>query len=172
MQQKCLMAAAGYPQWLVAQGKARRICEPLADQKITIAGQEMDRNTRVGHPAQVRGDRCRERIGQLIVTYPVLEQVAEDAQAADAVCDAIIDKRGEPLRDDRVLRMQVQIGDQSGRRGKRQHVSLSGNGQSFSARSMTTSSTGTFWWKPLLPVRTSLMRSMTSRPSTTCPNTQ
>ncbi len=39
------------------------------------------------------------------------------------------------------------------------------------AFSITTSSSGTSWWKPELPVRTPLIWSTTSVPSTTLPNT-
>ena len=43
--------------------------------------------------------------------------------------------------------------------------------QTTTAFSITTSSTGTSWWKPFEPVFTFLILSTTSMPSTTLPNT-
>ena len=143
----------------------------FADQKVAVAGDEVDRRTLIGQLTQQFADLRIERVGQIVVTDPVLEQVAEDEQRLDSRGSGIGEKGPEARGQIGALRPQVQVGYETGSSGDGQHGAAL-IVQTISARSMMTSSVGTFWWKPLLPVFTDLILSTTSWPSTTRPKTQ
>ena len=122
------------------------------EEDVAVAGHDADGHAGGGDVAQCRGDVRRQRFAQLVVADPGVEEVAED-----------VDRRGAARRDRaerverrdqrRPRRRQVQVGDE-----QRGLLSESRSGRA-SARSpsplprprITTSSFGTFWWKPLLP---------------------
>ena len=131
--------------------------EGVAKQEVAVTVHDGDLQPGVGGRAQ-RGDDLRVvRVIAVVVADPGLEEVAEDVEGlgfARAAREEAEEQRSRPGRPGR----QVEVGDEED--------------QTISAFSMITSSTGTSWWKPLLPVRTARILSTTSRPSTTSPNTQ
>ncbi len=88
----------------------------------------------------------------------MLEQVAEDVEVVRPGRFGF--EEALELRDDRRARLvEVQVGDEERA------------AQARSAFSITTGCLGTFWWPPVSEVGTLRMRSTTSCPSTTLPNT-
>ncbi len=142
------------------QHRAGNFGEPLAEKEVAIAGDHADRHAGVGDAAQSDRDAFGERLAQLVVADPGVEQVAEDVDArgvagrAGAECIERVDQR-------RPRRRQVEIREEQ-----------RGLYRTSSARLITTSSLGTFWWKPLFAVATPLILSTTSWPAVTRPNTQ
>ena len=164
---------------------AGRLREALAQQEIAIAVSDEQRNAGVGNAAQRCHDGRDERIGHLIVADPPVEQVAQDIDRGGSARGA--GRKGiEGSERGRTLRRQVQIGQEERRRHSgngvtgwgqvsapiRCRLRLTRQPATSSAFRITTSSFGTFWWNPLLPVGTARILSTTSWPATTLPNTQ
>ena len=164
-------------------------CRSVSE-KVAVAGHEEDRGAGVGELTDRRGDAGVEGGLEVVVAGPVFEQVAEDEEAGRLARRAL--EEGEEGCDVGGLVLgQVEVGNEQcrkrraggfrhrgggparpGRGGSRLRRVARGHDQTTSARSMTTSSLGTSWWKPLEPVLTLRIASTTSMPSVTLPNTQ
>ncbi len=116
----------------------------FTEQEIAIAGDEVNWRTPIRQIAQESAHLGIEGIGQIVIADPVFEQVAEDEQRSDTAGRGIRQKGGETLGEVRPFLAQVQIGNEAGSSGYVQHGTALAL-QIFSARSMTTSSLGTFW---------------------------
>jgi hypothetical protein len=136
--------------------------EAGADQEVAVAGDPVDRHAGIADGAQRRHDLGMIRIGDVVITGPVLEQVAEQIQLL-RVPRMLLQEVEERLAGGRMRRLQMQIGDEQRADSIYQAAS--------SMLSMTTSSTGTSANMPARVVLTFLMASTTSVPSTTLPNT-
>lgn len=128
-----------------------------ADEEVAVAVQQINADAVPGEPRQRLRNFVMQRLFQVVVADPGIKQVAEDVQRFRLGC-GIAQKTQKYCRDVRATRTKVQVGKEQD--------------QSASAFSMITSSTGTSWCPPWLPVFTLRIRSITSWPSTTLPNTQ
>ncbi|OIQ84469.1 hypothetical protein GALL_337250 [mine drainage metagenome] len=158
---------AGVGQALRAAG----VGQGVAEQEIAVAALQRQRAAAVDVAAQRVDDAaCTGVDAELIVADPRFEQVAEHEQrvgAAGAGAEPVDERRGRARR----RLAQVQIGDEGQPPPRRRRDEGGVQAQASTAFSMITSSTGTSWWKPRLPVRTPLIASTTSSPETTRPNT-
>jgi hypothetical protein len=114
----------------------------------------------VRNAAHSHRDAIGQGLPQLVIADPRIEQIAEKIDAR-RIAGRTRAERIERFGQHRPRRRQVQIGQEQ-----------RGLYQTSSARSITTSLVGTFWWKPLLAVATPLIWSTTSCPAVTRPNTQ
>ena len=134
--------------------------EARAEEEVAVADDDAHRNAGVGDAAQRGRDAGRHRLAQLVVADPLVEEVAEHVQAGGRARRSGAE-RFERRHERRSRRRQVEVGDEQ----RRLYATSS-------ARWRTTSSVGTFWWKPLLAVFTPLILSTTSCPAVTLPKTQ
>jgi hypothetical protein len=142
--------------------------EARPEQEVAVAAHQEQRHAAGAQPRQRLAHRSRQRIVG-VVAQPGLEQVAEHVQRVGVrglVAQEVQEQRG----DGRARGMQVQVGnEQRGHRG----LCPAGYSSICLALSISTGVTGTSAAKGGLgPVGTTRMRSMTSMPSTTRPNTQ
>jgi hypothetical protein len=133
--------------------------ERVAQQEIAIAARDVDRHAGVADAAQRGNHAAAERVCALLVADPRIEEIAHHVHRR-RIARGSARKRFERGDGRWPLRRQVQVGQQQ----RRLHRA--------SARVMTTSSVGTFSCMPERPVGTPAIRSTTSLPSTTLPNTQ
>src|SRR5690606_6693298 len=112
----------------------------VAEQEIAVAGDEVDDRARCCEIAQGVGDLPVQRCVAVVVTGPVFEQITEDIERRHAPRRPRQEgeKGGGGLR---ALFGQMQVGDEQGLH--RAGVLTKRRKQTISARSMTTSSTGT-----------------------------
>ena len=129
--------------------------------------------------------RRRPTAPQLVVADPAVEEVAEDVEhrrprgpRAKASNAASAGRAGDRWRSETnsvgFMRRAAAHGARGAAPVGQPEMPTRGacSRRRSSARVITTSSVGTFWWKPLLPVFTPLILSTTSCPATTLPNTQ
>ncbi len=120
------------------QRQSGRIGKTSADEKVAVAGHEENCHAGSGQVAQCVDDAGVERVRQIVVAGPVVEQVAEDGQAAGGARRA--GEEGQEARNRRGgIRGQMQVGNEKRCPG------LHGIRKTTSAFSITTSSTGTSW---------------------------
>ncbi len=150
--------------------------EGVAEQGIAVAVHQQQAPA-VG---RVRGQCIDDgsRGGRGVVADPELEEVAEDDEFA--MPRRVVGEEPQEARDRaRPFRGEVQVRDEErvherrGRRRDGKHRRRIGQAHStISARSISTSDSGTSWCMPWRPVRTALILSTTSKPSVTLPKTQ
>ena len=133
----------------------------LAQKKITIAVQEVQRDAPIREPAQTCSNPLLE-FACSVITDPALEQVSEDIQCPGGR-GALGQELFELFGDVGPIGAEVNIGDEQ------RDVALVL--QRISTRSITTGSTGTSAIGPRLSVATWRISSTTSMPSVTRPNT-
>jgi hypothetical protein len=118
---------------------------------------ELDRDAGAHELGDAAEELAIERLVGVVVADPVFEQIAEDVERGGPA--RLLVEEAEEARDDRrTLGREVQIRDEQDRPragfGRAQPV--------ISARSITTSSSGTSACTPRRPVFTPLIRSTTS----------
>ena len=118
--------------------------EALAQEEVAIAGHHADRHAGVRDAAHSLRDALGQRLAQLVVADPGVEEVAEEIDAC-RIAGRTRAERIERFDQRRPRRRQVQIGEEQRRLYR-----------TSSARSITTSSVGTFWWMPLFGRRHAL----------------
>jgi hypothetical protein len=88
--------------------------ETGADQKIAIAGDEVQADAHVCRAAQQVADIGVERVGKVIVPDPVFEQIAEDEQGIDVGGGSVGQEGGEALYQVGPFGPKVQVGYKAG----------------------------------------------------------
>src|SRR5439155_18149045 len=63
------------------QARAGGLLETLAQQEVAIAVRKVDRNAAIGERANRRGNCLCERIGELIVAEPPIEEITENVDS-------------------------------------------------------------------------------------------
>ena len=120
--------------------RARGTGEALAEQKIAVSTLQIDLRARCGQRGERARDAGGERLAQLVVAEPGVEEIADHVERGRAVrgpCDESVQRFDEC----RPLPRQMQVGDEERRRHR--HVSALPVYSLISARSITTSSLGT-----------------------------
>ena len=139
---------------------ARRGAEALAHQEIAVAVHHVKPGARTRALAEKAGHHGIERLADVVVADPVLEEIAEDVQGIGPVRLGLQELEEALVRLGPIL-AEVKIGDEEGSYLEPTTV----------IDSITTGLVGTFWCMPLLPVGTATILFTTSMPSTTLPNT-
>ena len=96
---------------IIEQQRARAPGKIAADQQIAVAMHEVDARPARIEAGQRFRDRCIERVFQVVIARPVLEQVAEDVERLGFACSAA-DEPEELLDDARPFGGEVQVRDE------------------------------------------------------------
>ena len=163
-------AAKREPRLLAEEGRAGRAGESLAEEKIAVATRDVERDAMVGQRSQRFDYRAGERLTALVIADPGVEQVAENVDPVGVArrpsCEGV-ERRGNGRPPGR----EMQVGDEQRRVHRRRHETQIARTASSACR-ITTSSRGTSWWNPAVPVGRLAMRSTTLVPAATLPKTQ